>query len=30
MDSGVGYQVGLEFSDINVKGTIESEGCGEG
>jgi len=29
MDSGVGYQVGLEFSDINVQGTIESEGGSE-
>jgi len=26
MDSGVWHEVGLEFSDINVKGTIESEG----
>jgi hypothetical protein len=25
MDSGVWHEVGLEFSDINVKGTIESE-----
>merc|ERR1719272_503717 len=30
MDSRVGDKVGLEFSDINVEGTIESEGCGEG
>jgi len=30
MDSGVGDKVGLEFSDINVEGTIESEGGGEG
>jgi len=30
MDTGVGHKVGLEFSDINVEGTIESEGCGEG
>jgi len=26
MDSGVGHQVGLELSDIDVEGTIESEG----
>jgi len=30
MDSGVGHQVGLELSDIDVKGTIESEGGSEG
>merc|ERR1719364_437271 len=30
MDSGVGHQVGLELSDIDVKGTIESEGGGQG
>jgi len=30
MDTGVGDEVGLEFSNINVKGTIESEGGGEG
>ena len=30
MDSGVGDKVGLEFSDINVEGTVESEGGGEG
>lgn len=30
MDSGIGHQVSLELSDINVKGTIESEGGGEG
>jgi hypothetical protein len=29
MDSGVGDQVGLEFSDIDVQGTIESEGGSE-
>jgi len=29
MDSGVRYEVGLEFSDINVKGTIESEGSSQ-
>merc|ERR1712160_172351 len=30
MDPGVGDKVGLEFSDINVEGTVESEGGGEG
>jgi hypothetical protein len=30
MDSWIWYQVSLEFGDINVKGTIESEGSGEG
>jgi len=30
MDSGVRYEVGLEFGDINVKGTIESEGGSQG
>jgi len=29
MDSGVGDQVGLELSDIDVEGTIESEGGGQ-
>jgi hypothetical protein len=29
MDSGVRNQVGLELGDINVKGTIESEGSGQ-
>jgi hypothetical protein len=29
MDSGIRYQIGLEFSDINVKGTIESKGSGQ-
>jgi len=29
MDSGVWHQVGLELSDIDVKGTIESEGSGQ-
>ena len=29
MDSGVGDEVGLEFGDINVEGTIESEGGGQ-
>jgi len=30
MDTGVGDEVGLELSHINVKGTIESEGGSEG
>jgi len=30
MDPGVGDKVGLEFSDINVEGTIESEGGSQG
>jgi len=30
MDTGVGHQVGLELSDIDVEGTIESEGGSEG
>ena len=30
MDTGVGHQVGLEFSNINVKGTIETQGSGKG
>jgi len=30
MDSGVWDEVGLELSDIDVKGTIESEGGGQG
>ena len=30
MDSWVGDKVGLELSDINVEGTIESEGGGQG
>jgi hypothetical protein len=30
MDSGVGHQVGLEFSDIDVEGTIESKGGSQG
>ena len=29
MDSGVGHQVGLEFSDINVEGSVESEGSSQ-
>jgi len=30
MDTGVGHQVGLEFSDIDVKGTVESQRGGKG
>ena len=30
MDSGVGNQVSLELSDIDVEGTVESEGSGQG
>merc|ERR1719282_1672450 len=30
VDPGVGHQVGLELSQINVEGTIESEGSGDG
>jgi hypothetical protein len=30
VNSGVGDQVGLEFSDVDVKGTIETEGGGQG
>jgi len=30
VNSGIGDQVGLEFSDINVQGSVESEGGGEG
>jgi len=30
VDTGVGHQVGLELSKIDVKGTIESEGSGDG
>ena len=30
MDSWVWHQVSLEFSDINVKGTVESEGGSQG
>jgi len=30
MDSGVGHQVGLELSDIDVEGTVESEGGSQG
>ena len=29
MDSGIGDQVGLELSDINVQGTVESERGGQ-
>jgi len=30
MNSRVRYKIGLEFSDINIKGTIESEGGSKG
>jgi len=30
MDTGVGHQVGLELSKIDVEGTVESEGSGDG
>ena len=30
MDTGVGHQVGLELSEINVEGAIESQGGGDG
>ena len=30
MDPGVGHQVGLELSQIDVEGTIEPEGGGDG
>ena len=30
MDTGVGHQVGLELSDIDVEGTVESERGGQG
>jgi len=30
MDSWIWHQVGLEFGDIDVKGTIESEGSSQG
>jgi len=30
VDPGVGHQVGLELGQINVEGTIESEGSGDG
>ena len=30
MNSGVRNQIGLEFSDINVQGSVESKGSGEG
>jgi len=29
MDSGVGDQIGLEFGDVDVEGTIESEGSSQ-
>jgi hypothetical protein len=30
VDTGVGDEVGLELGDVNVEGTIEPEGGGEG
>jgi len=30
MNSGIGDQIGLEFSDINIEGTIESQGSSQG
>jgi len=30
VDSWIRDQVGLEFGDINVQGTVESQGCGQG
>jgi hypothetical protein len=30
MDSWIRYKIGLEFSDINVKGTIKSKGSSKG
>ena len=30
MDSGVGNQISLEFSQVDIEGTIESEGSGDG
>ena len=30
VDTGVGDQVGLEFGDVDVEGTVEAEGGGEG
>jgi hypothetical protein len=30
MDSWIWYKIGLEFSDINVKGTIKSKGSSKG
>merc|ERR1719438_171539 len=30
MDSGVGHQVGLEFSQVNIEGTIEPKGSSDG
>ena len=29
MDSGIWHQVGLEFSNVDVEGSIESEGSGQ-
>lgn len=30
VDAGVWHQVGLEFVEIDVQRTVESEGCGDG
>jgi hypothetical protein len=30
MDTWVWHQIGLEFSDVDVEGTVESEGGGQG
>jgi hypothetical protein len=30
VNSGIGDEVGLEFSDIDIKSTIKSQGSGEG
>ena len=30
MDSGIGDEVGLELSDVDVEGAVESERGGEG
>jgi hypothetical protein len=30
VDTGIGHQVGLELCQINIEGTIESEGCSDG
>uniref|UniRef100_G1PAP9 Uncharacterized protein n=1 Tax=Myotis lucifugus TaxID=59463 RepID=G1PAP9_MYOLU len=30
VDAGIGHQVGLEFSQINIQGSIKPEGCSDG
>ena len=30
VDTWVGYQVGLEFSQVNIEGTVESQGGSDG